>query len=85
MSGSSRWNERCMRNWRAERRPLQQLMLRLTQPQIEQFHDAGYVVLPGVFSEAEIREIGEAFDRLRETGDQADEAADDQRQLLRRG
>ena len=42
-------------------------MLRLTKSQIEEFHDAGYVVLPGVFREAEIREIGEAFDRLRET------------------
>ena len=42
-------------------------MTGLTESQIEEFYDAGYVVLPGVFREAEIREIGEAFDRLRET------------------
>ena len=42
-------------------------MLRLTKSQIEEFYDAGYVVLPGVFRDAEIREIGKAFDRLRDT------------------
>jgi hypothetical protein len=42
-------------------------MLRLKKSQIEEFYDAGYVVLPGVFRDAEIREIGEAFDRLRDT------------------
>jgi ectoine hydroxylase-related dioxygenase (phytanoyl-CoA dioxygenase family) len=41
-------------------------MLRLDESQIGEFHDAGYVVLPGVFRDSEIREIGEAFDRLRE-------------------
>jgi hypothetical protein len=43
-------------------------MLRLKKSQIEEFNDAGYVVLPGVFRDAEIREIGKAFDRLRDTG-----------------
>ena len=42
-------------------------MLRLSESQIKEFYDAGYVVLPGVFRDAEIREIGEAFDRLRDT------------------
>lgn len=41
--------------------------MKLNKSQIEGFHDAGYVVLPGVFRAAEIREIGEAFDRLRDT------------------
>jgi len=41
--------------------------LSLSQSQIEEFYDAGYVVLPRVFGDAEIREIGAAFDRLRET------------------
>jgi ectoine hydroxylase-related dioxygenase (phytanoyl-CoA dioxygenase family) len=41
-------------------------MLPLAQSQIEEFFDAGYVVLPGVFSSAEIREISDAFDRLRD-------------------
>jgi hypothetical protein len=35
-------------------------MLRLKKSQIEEFYDAGYVVLPGVFRDAEIREIGDA-------------------------
>lgn len=42
-------------------------MLRLARSQIEEFHDAGYVVVPGVFGAAEIREISSAFDRLRDT------------------
>ena len=42
-------------------------MLRLNKSQIEEFYDAGYVVLPGIFRAAEIREIGKAFDRLRDT------------------
>lgn len=42
-------------------------MLRLSKSQIAEFYDAGYVVRPGVFREAEIREIGKAFDRLRDT------------------
>lgn len=42
------------------------MMLRLTKPQIDEFYDAGYVVLPGVFREPELREIGEAFDRMRD-------------------
>ena len=42
-------------------------MLRLKKSQIEEFYDAGYVVLPGVFRDAEMREISEAFDRLRDT------------------
>ena len=42
-------------------------MLRLSKSQIAEFYDAGYVLLPGVFREAEIREMGKAFDRLRET------------------
>jgi ectoine hydroxylase-related dioxygenase (phytanoyl-CoA dioxygenase family) len=41
-------------------------MLPLAQSQIEEFFDAGYVVLPSVFSSAEIREISDAFDRLRD-------------------
>ena len=42
-------------------------MTRLNKSQIEAFYDEGYVVLPRVFRDAEIREISEAFDRLRET------------------
>ena len=42
------------------------LTLKLNKSQIEEFYDAGYVVLPGVFRDAEIREIGEAFDRMRD-------------------
>ncbi len=42
------------------------LNLKLSKYQIEEFYEAGYVVLPGVFREAEMREIGEAFDRLRD-------------------
>ncbi len=42
-------------------------MLRLNKSQIEEFYDAGYVILPSVFRKTEIREIGEAFDRLRDT------------------
>jgi ectoine hydroxylase-related dioxygenase (phytanoyl-CoA dioxygenase family) len=41
-------------------------MLRLTKPQIEEFYGAGYVVLPDVFGDAELREIGAAFDRMRD-------------------
>src|SRR6185295_19447565 len=41
-------------------------MLRLNKSQIEEFYDAGYFVLPGVFRDAEIREIGDAFDRMRD-------------------
>ena len=44
-------------------------MLRLDESQIAEFYDQGYVVLPGVFLDAEIREIGEAFDRLRGTAE----------------
>ena len=44
-------------------------MLRLDESQIAAFYDQGYVVLPGVFLDAEIREIGEAFDRLRGTAE----------------
>ena len=42
-------------------------MTRLNKSQIEAFYDEGYVVLPRVFRDAEIREISDAFDRLRET------------------
>jgi ectoine hydroxylase-related dioxygenase (phytanoyl-CoA dioxygenase family) len=41
-------------------------MLRLTKSQIDEFYDAGYVVVPGVFRDAELREIGAAFDRMRD-------------------
>jgi ectoine hydroxylase-related dioxygenase (phytanoyl-CoA dioxygenase family) len=39
----------------------------LSQAQIDEFYDAGYLVLPDVFKAPEIREIGAAFDRLRDT------------------
>ena len=42
-------------------------MTRLDKSQIEAFYDEGYVVLPRVFRDAEVREISDAFDRLRET------------------
>ena len=40
--------------------------MKLSKSQIEEFYDAGYVVLPRVFSAEEIAEIGAAFDRLRD-------------------
>src|SRR6185436_16152712 len=45
----------------------QRILRHLKKSQIEEFYDAGYVVLPGVFRDAEIREISKAFDRLRDT------------------
>lgn len=38
---------------------------RLTRGQIDRFHEDGFVVVPGVFSRAEIARMGRAFDRLR--------------------
>jgi ectoine hydroxylase-related dioxygenase (phytanoyl-CoA dioxygenase family) len=42
-------------------------MALLTAAQIQEFHERGFAVVPGVFSEREVAEMREAFDRLQRT------------------